>query len=650
MGGSGSTFTSSVNVTGGILAINENSPFSADNALAVATGSTFNLNGITTTIAGLNNISGSGGAVVNNSTTAKTLTLGGGGSYSFSGVISGKVTATADESKTALTKSGSGTQTLSGANTYTGLTNVSDGTLAYGANDVTADTAAITVNGASAILDIASYNDTVGAVTLTNGTITGTSGVLSASGYTVSAGTASAILGGASSNLNKTTSGTVTLTRNNTYGGTTTVSDGTLLVNGAHSGTGTVTVASGKTLGGSGSLAGDTTVNGILAPGNAAVGTLTFGGALAMNNNSSLRVEIGDWTGTPGTGYDRVLANTTNLAGAITIRPVAASLVNFTDADASFTILTSTSAISSTATFTVNTTEFPGTTGTWSVALSGDSKSLLLNYTAPAADTTPPTWTATWPKADTATSSGFTARARINEAGTAYFVVVPDAATAPSVAQIIAGTDASNAPALASGSIVLAANTENSSVVSTLSASTAYDVYFVAQDDESTPNVQLAATKVDVTTLSSATPYDTWALGPFTNAFTNTAPGVDFDNDGLGNLLEFVLGGDPTISQAAIAPTATAAGTDLVVSFKRSDASELSPATAVKVQLSADLVTWNPADDITIAPGNTGNPGPIGASNASYTITNSGGLDTVTVTIPKAAAAKKFARVVATQP
>jgi hypothetical protein len=112
-----------------------------------------------------------------------------------------------------------------------------------------------------------------------------------------------------------------------------------------------------------------------------------------------------------------------------------------------------------------------------------------------------------------------------------------------------------------------------------------------------------------------------------------------------------VLGGSPISNDSpSIQPTVNASGTDLVVTFKRSDLSEIAPATTVKVQLSADLVTWNPADDITIAPGNAGNPGPIGASNSSYTISNSGGFDTVTVTVPKAAATKKFARVTAIQP
>lgn len=151
---------------------------------------------------------------------------------------------------------------------------------------------------------------------------------------------------------------------------------------------------------------------------------------------------------------------------------------------------------------------------------------------------------------------------------------------------------------------------------------------------------QLQATVVG----GGATPYDTWANQTFAKPFTNTGAEVDFDNDGIKNLLEFVFGGDPTISQPNVLPAVTSAsGSDLVITFNRSDASELQPVT-VKVQVSDDLATWNPADDITIGAVNGSGP-----NGASYTVTNSAGMDTIVVTIPKAAATKKFTRIIATQ-
>ena len=150
---------------------------------------------------------------------------------------------------------------------------------------------------------------------------------------------------------------------------------------------------------------------------------------------------------------------------------------------------------------------------------------------------------------------------------------------------------------------------------------------------------------VDASGASSA--YDTWAASPFAMPFGNTGAGVDFELDGLTNLMEFVLGGDPTINDTpSIRPAVTAAGTALVVTFNRSDASELAPLpTAVKVQVSSNLVVWNPADDITI--GATSGTGPNGVT---YTVTENGAAaDTIVVTIPKAAAPVKFARVVGTR-
>lgn len=139
--------------------------------------------------------------------------------------------------------------------------------------------------------------------------------------------------------------------------------------------------------------------------------------------------------------------------------------------------------------------------------------------------------------------------------------------------------------------------------------------------------------------------YDTWAQGPFTNPFLDTDPGSDPDNDGLSNLLEFVLGGDPTISEAGIAPAASASGSDLVLTFKRSEAAFLD-AVDVRVQVSGDLLTWNSADEILIE--GTSGSGPNGAS---YTVTPNSGthLDSIVVTIPKGAATRKFARILATQ-
>jgi len=90
-------------------------------------GGTFDLNGRSE---GINGLSGSGGAILNNASgTTNTLTNGlSGGSGTYSGTI-------ADGNGTlALIKTGSGTLTLDGANTHSGGTTLSGGTLAIGAD------------------------------------------------------------------------------------------------------------------------------------------------------------------------------------------------------------------------------------------------------------------------------------------------------------------------------------------------------------------------------------------------------------------------------------------------------------------------------------------------------------------------------------
>ncbi|MDZ7619613.1 MAG: autotransporter-associated beta strand repeat-containing protein [Patescibacteria group bacterium] len=96
-------------------------------------------------------------------------------------------------------------------------------------------------------------------------------------------GTISGVISGSGGVTKIDNPGTWILSGTNTFTGQTTVSAGTLLVNGDNSAaTGTVTVATGATLGGNGVIGGDTTINGTLSTGALAtvgsVGTLDFSG------------------------------------------------------------------------------------------------------------------------------------------------------------------------------------------------------------------------------------------------------------------------------------------------------------------------------------------------------------------------------------
>jgi autotransporter-associated beta strand protein len=131
-----------------------------------------------------------------------------------------------------LTFAGSGTTTLSGTNSYSGGTVVSNsGTLLLNVANALNSAGSVTVQTGN--LDIGANIQTVGAVTLNTGTIAGTGGgsLSSSSGYTVlGGGTVSAILGGTGGFTMTGTNGTVTLTASNTFTGTLYVDAGTLVL------------------------------------------------------------------------------------------------------------------------------------------------------------------------------------------------------------------------------------------------------------------------------------------------------------------------------------------------------------------------------------------------------------------------------------
>jgi len=95
-----------------------------------------------------------------------------------------------------------------------------------------------------------------------------------------------------SGGLVKTGNGTLVLNSNNTYSGTTTVSQGTLMVLGATASGSTVSISSGATLAGTGGVGGSLTVNpgAFLSPGNGGIGVLTNSGVPTLLGTVRLEV------------------------------------------------------------------------------------------------------------------------------------------------------------------------------------------------------------------------------------------------------------------------------------------------------------------------------------------------------------------------
>ena len=260
----------------------------------------------------------------------QTLTVGANdGSGTFSGVFQNTT------GSLGLIKTGSGTQTLTGANTYTGTTTVNGGELHLETTGTVIYTGGtIAINNGSTVkfgggagdqywLDGKTIAFGAGGGTLDTGTgVNIVTGAYASGGtgltFTTTAGTTSTISGSSGLNANGNTEtfdvaststlnvtsfvwnsgsvikqggGTLTLSGTNTYTGDTTVSNGKLLVNGAITGSGAVTVASGATLGGTGSIFGPVTINGgTLAPG-ASIGSLSTG-ALTLNTGSTFAYEM----------------------------------------------------------------------------------------------------------------------------------------------------------------------------------------------------------------------------------------------------------------------------------------------------------------------------------------------------------------------
>ncbi|MES2658819.1 MAG: hypothetical protein V4689_09375 [Verrucomicrobiota bacterium] len=239
--------------------------------------------------------------------------------------------------------------------------NVNGGTLTLGASDRLLNTAAVTVN--SAILDISTFNDTVGTFTLNSGTLNG-SGTLTAATYSLNGGTVNANLGaGILTQLTNTTllngtsaaatvnvnGGTLTLGANNRLFDTAavTVNGGTLnlgtfsdtvgtfaLNSGILNGTGTLTAATYSLNGGTVNanlgtgiltqVGNNTLLNGTSGAGTVNIngGTLTLGAnnrlsdSAAVTVNSSAILDIGTFSDTVGTFT--LNAGTLNGTGTLT--------------------------------------------------------------------------------------------------------------------------------------------------------------------------------------------------------------------------------------------------------------------------------------------------------------------------------------------
>jgi autotransporter-associated beta strand protein len=309
-----------------------------------------NLNGFDQTLAGLTNVTRTNRVqrIVNSDVSAAaTLTIHNTDDHTFSGNLgsgaNGSVSSIPTPGSTtgsnfALTKSGPGTFTLSGNNPFYGATRINAGILSLGnslalqgspldtLNSVTGDATnglrttvtALTLGGLTGNKNLSSLFTTSG----------GYDGVTS---LTLNPGTGaapsySAVIadGAPAMNLIKTGAGTQILDGAQSYTGTTTVSNGTLQVNGSLNAASAVTVSGGN-LGGTGTVGGNVVVEaaGNIAPG-ASAGTLNIGGNLDLAamaaSTGKLKFELDSLAGT----NDRIA-----VSGTLTLGTGALGFGNF---------------------------------------------------------------------------------------------------------------------------------------------------------------------------------------------------------------------------------------------------------------------------------------------------------------------------------
>jgi autotransporter-associated beta strand protein len=295
--GNGNDYKNATHVQAGTLRCAEGDSLGDYNvsALVVDGGATLV---ITESGEDVGSLSGSGSVVLEGGSAA--LGMGWDNtSAEFSGVISGNGS---------IRKIGTGTQTLSGHNTYTSVTNILGGTLRLGIDNALPSATFVGLpEGPSfrGTLDLANHNLTIeglyqsldsgpsfATVNLGTGTLTlhndvdtvsvGYYGVISGTGGLVKEGTRSQKLGGDNTN----------------FTGSTTINGGTLEVDGNQPQS-AVTVAAGAVLRGTGTVGPAVTVFGTLRPGSLAnpTGTLSVAGDVTFAGPSAIFAVEVDGTG-----------------------------------------------------------------------------------------------------------------------------------------------------------------------------------------------------------------------------------------------------------------------------------------------------------------------------------------------------------------
>ena len=561
-----------------------------------------------------------------------------------------------------LTKTTAGTLTLSGTNTYTGTTTVSGGTLTLsGTGSINPTTGATLTLGAAASAGTSQYDSSaastfgnllIGNGTSNNGNLTQTAGTINATTLQLSTTVASSGLGTA--NLS---GGKMILTDSAWIGERTNiagVNSGTLNVSGTAElnitgamklgadinsdtrnggGTvnqtgGTVTIAGGLVLTGTTGLAANTRI-----------GTYNLdGGTLNVNQISQAAAGVGTQTGTcnfNGGTLKATADNATFMQGLTTANvkdggakidtggfdiTIAQPLVNFSGATTDSLTKSGAGNLTLTGanTYTGATSVNAGTLKIGAAGTIASSSSLTLSAGAILDTTAQSTFTlsASQPVSFKVDGSGSGSSGRISAAGI-------DITSAVVSFNIVNPLD--------DAAYVLASYTSRSGAA--FASATPPGGYTI--DYSYSGGTQIALVK------SGSAGFSSWIDTNFP-ALSDKSAGGDPDNDGISNLLEYVLNGNPGAADTSILPALSVTPTSFVFTFHRLDESEAD--TTLTFQYGATLGSW---ENVTIGAVDSG-PDVNGVTVG--VVENGTAPDGITVTVPRGSNTKLFGRLRVTQP
>jgi fibronectin-binding autotransporter adhesin len=376
------TYTGSTTINEGTLRVSGGAAISNSSAVIIANANGALLDVVTNseTVGSISGGGPSGGKI--SVASGITLTCGDATNTTFSGSIFGAGN---------LIKNGAGTLTLAGVNNYTGTTTVSAGTLQCAGGNAIPDSSAVLVNDiAGVFIDLNGSTETIGSLASigggAGGNITLGSGKLICGVNNTDTMLFGYISGNTGGQLEKVGTGTLTLQNSNAlnnYTGQTTVSGGTVVINGMQ--TASAIVLNGGIVGGAGTCGAISVnpggMNGIIRPNTAAArGTLTTGGAagtvnLSQGNNPAVRIRVTGAAAVVGTDYDRLVCG-----GALTLgggSKLTLDLVGLTQTGTfSATIITATSVSGM-----FSTIELMNNTG-YTVSLQYLTTSIVVDFTA----------------------------------------------------------------------------------------------------------------------------------------------------------------------------------------------------------------------------------------------------------------------------